>query len=178
MKESSNPDSGPKKWGKKLTSAGKALGKKNSGRADTARHQQSEHGRRSGIRRSYFLAVVSLVLAGVLIFNLYSLQIVNESYYKEVFQSRIRRTVLTHAPRGRILDRNGNVLAETISTYNITMNDLTDDSQADNAVLNDRIRKIIGIVNDNDDEMVTDFNIQLVGGSFYFKEIHTFNNLL
>ena len=171
MKESSNSDAGPKKWGKKLTSAGKAFGKKNSGRADTSRHQQSEHGRRSGIRRSYFLAVVSMVLAGVLIFNLYSLQIVNESYYKEVFQSRIRRTVLTHAPRGRILDRNGNVLAETISTYNITMNDLTDDSQADNAVLNDRIRKIIGIVNDNDDEMVTDFNIQLIGGSFYFKEM-------
>lgn len=133
--------------------------------------QISENARRTGRRRSYILALASIFLAGVLVSRLYTLQILEGESYQAQFQSRIRRTVVIRGARGRILDRNGEVLAETVPTYNITMNDLTDDDSSDNAVLNSRIRRIVEIVRQNGDEMLTDFSIQVVGGSYYFKEM-------
>ena len=125
----------------------------------------------SGRRRSYLLAALSLVLAGILVFRLYTLQIIRGEEYQQQFQSRIRRTVVVRAKRGAIRDRDGDVLAETVPTYNITMNDLTNDSSEDDKNLNRSIREIIRIVDQNNDEMDTDFSIQLVGGSFFFKEM-------
>lgn len=136
----------------------------------TAQHI-SDAGRRTGRRRSYILAALSIVLAGILVFRLYTLQIINGETYQKQFQNRIRRTVVVRAKRGTIWDRNGKVLAETVPTYNITMNDLTDDSSEDDKILNSNIREIIRIVNENKDKMVSDFNIQLIGGSFFFKEM-------
>ncbi|MBE5999248.1 MAG: penicillin-binding transpeptidase domain-containing protein [Eubacteriales bacterium] len=130
-----------------------------------------EQAKRTGRRRSYLLAMGSMALAAILILRLYSLQIIQGADYQQRFQSRIRRTVVVRAARGRILDKDGKVLAETVPTYNITMNDLTDDSSSDNNILNSRIRRVIEIVHENKDEMLTDFSIQLVGGSFYFKEM-------
>ena len=131
----------------------------------------SDKAARSGRRRSYILAALSIVLAGILVFQLYTLQIIRGEEYQEQFQSRIRRTVVVRAKRGAILDKDGEVLAETIATHNITMNDLTNDSSEDDKVLNRNIREIIRIVDENDDDMDTDFSIQLVGGSFFFKEM-------
>ena len=135
--------------------------------------QISERARRSGRIRSYILAALSIVLAGVLIFQLYTLQILRGEEFQKEFQSRIRRTVVVRAKRGAIRDVNGKILAETVSTYNITMNDLTDDSTDDNKLLNDRISEIIQIVSDNGDidKMVTNFSIELIGGSFFFKDM-------
>ena len=134
--------------------------------------QISESVRRSGRRRSYLLAILSLVLAGILAFRLYTLQIIKGEEYQEQFQSRIRRTVVVRARRGTIRDRKGKVLAETVPTYNITMNDLTDDSTEDNKLLNSRISRIIDIVSENekDDKMVTDFSIELIGGTYFYKD--------
>ena len=139
-------------------------------KAGTAR-QISDAGKRTGRRRSYILAALSIVLAGILVFRLYTLQIINGESYQQQFQNRIRRTVVVRAKRGTIRDRNGKVLAETVPTYNITMNDLTDDSSEDDKVLNSNIREIIRIVDENDDDMESDFSIQLTGGSFFFKEM-------
>ena len=88
-------------------------------------------------------------MAALLISRLYTLQIVNSERYLSDFQSRIRRTVVIHGTRGRILDKNGNVLADSVASYNITMNDLTDDSKEDNKILNERILEIIRIVDKN-----------------------------
>ena len=133
--------------------------------------RKTERIERAGRRRSYLIAFAALFLAGVLLFRLYKLQIIDGDRYQAEFKSRIRRTVVVRGSRGRILDRNGKVLAETKSSYNITMNDLTDDSSEDNRILNDRIREVIRIVDENDDTMFSDFSIRLVGGSYYFKEM-------
>ena len=70
-------------------------------------------------------------MAALLISRLYTLQIVNSERYLSDFQSRIRRTVVIHGTRARILDKNGNVLADSVASANITMNDLTDGSKED-----------------------------------------------
>ncbi|MBR3187003.1 MAG: hypothetical protein IKF59_03090, partial [Lachnospiraceae bacterium] len=65
-------------------------------KAGTAR-QISDAGRRTGRRRSYILAALSIVLAGILVFRLYTLQIINGESYQQQFQNRIRRTVVVRA---------------------------------------------------------------------------------
>ena len=114
-------------------------------------HHVSESPARTGRIRSYILAGMSILIAFILIFRLYTLQIIKGESYQEQFQSRIRRTVVVRAKRGTIRDRNGKALAETVPTYNITMNDLTDDTSEDNALLNSRIQEIIRIVDENDE---------------------------
>ena len=135
------------------------------------RADRTERADRAGRRRSYFLVLGSLLMAALLISRLYTLQIVNSERYLSDFQSRIRRTVVIHGTRGRILDKNGNVLADSVASYNITMNDLTDDSKEDNKILNERILEIIRIVDKNGGKMLTDFSIRLSGGSFFYKEM-------
>ena len=135
------------------------------------RADRTERADRAGRRRSYFLVLGSLLMAALLISRLYTLQIVNSERYLSDFQSRIRRTVVIHGTRGRILDKNGNVLADSVASYNITMNDLTDDSKEDNKILNERILEIISIVDKNGGKMLTDFSIRLSGGSFFYKEM-------
>ena len=135
------------------------------------RADRTERADRAGRRRSYFLVLGSLLMAALLISRLYTLQIVNSERYLSDFQSRIRRTVIIHGTRGRILDKNGNVLADSVASYNITMNDLTDDSKEDNKILNERILEIIRIVDKNGGKMLTDFSIRLSGGSFFYKEM-------
>ena len=171
MKEPSNP--GP--------SGSHKTGIKKNRKHNDIQRKISDSAGRSGRRRSYLLAALSLVLAGILVFRLYTLQIIRGEEYQQQFQSRIRRTVVVRAKRGAIRDRDGDVLAETVPTYNITMNDLTNDSSEDDKNLNRSIREIIRIVDQNNDEMDTDFSIQLVGGSFLLHatlELHNINFLI
>ena len=126
---------------------------------------------RAGRRRSYFLAILCIALAGILIYRLHWLQIVNGERYLSDFETSIRRTVVTRGKRGKIYDAKGKVLAETVSSYNITMNDLTEDSSTDQSVLNNTIKEVIEIVDENGGKMYNDFNIVLNGGSYYFKEM-------
>ena len=133
--------------------------------------QKTEAVARAGRRRSYFLAILSLVLAGILIYRLHWLQIVKGERYLSDFKSSIRRTVVNRGKRGKIYDSEGRVLAETVSSYNITMNDMTEDSSGDQSLLNSRIKEVIDIVEENGGEMYNDFNIVLNGGSYYFKEM-------
>lgn len=63
-------------------------------------------------RRVAVIGAVGLVLLGVLFFRLWSLQIVTgDKYLAEANQNRTRE-IRVPAPRGRILDREGNVLVD------------------------------------------------------------------
>ncbi|MCB0869803.1 MAG: penicillin-binding protein 2 [Solirubrobacterales bacterium] len=63
-------------------------------------------------RRFAVIGAVGLILLGILFFRLWSLQIVTgDKYLAEANQNRTRE-VRVPAPRGRILDRDGNVLVD------------------------------------------------------------------
>lgn len=68
-------------------------------------------------------ALMLLVLSGlgVLLAGLWWVQIVSSREYKESLETQSFRTVRIPAVRGKILDRSGNVLAETRPTYNISL---------------------------------------------------------
>src|SRR6476646_5623525 len=67
--------------------------------------------------------VAILVLAGLLVLlgGLWWVQIVSRRDYQANLQTQSFRTVRIPAVRGKILDRNGAVLAENVPTYNINL---------------------------------------------------------
>lgn len=67
------------------------------------------------------LAVVVLALFGVLFGRLWFLQVVNSAEYEAKANRNIVRTVLIAPPRGRILDRNGIVLAGNRASTVVTI---------------------------------------------------------
>ena len=60
--------------------------------------------------RVLVLGIVILLLAGVLIARLFTLQIVKGEYYQENFQLKTIRKRSIASTRGNIYDRNGNLL--------------------------------------------------------------------
>ncbi|HOX59200.1 MAG TPA: penicillin-binding transpeptidase domain-containing protein [Candidatus Paceibacterota bacterium] len=67
------------------------------------------------------LAFVVLCAMGVLLIGLWWVQVVSARDYQANLQTQSFRTVRIPAVRGRILDRNGVVLAENRPTYNISL---------------------------------------------------------
>ena len=69
-------------------------------------------------QRQYYLTVGFIwLLLAVLIFRYFQLQILNfDKYSKKANTNRIRKVTLS-APRGLILDRNGQILVDNIPTY-------------------------------------------------------------
>lgn len=63
--------------------------------------------------------VVLLIIFSLLIMRLFTLQIVRASYYSRLSDENRIRTILIPAPRGIILDRNGNALVRNVPAFNI-----------------------------------------------------------
>lgn len=116
---------------------------------------------RLNIRILLLIAVVAAG-TGLLIYRLFSLQIVNGEEYLNNFQLRIRREISLPAARGNIYDRNGQLLAYNELAYSVTIRDLGDtDSSSHNRDLNDTINKAIDIIEKNRDQVNSNFNIVL-----------------
>ena len=56
--------------------------------------------------RFNILSLITYVIGFILVFQLFSLQIINGSYYYNKTNSRLIRQTVIEAPRGEILDRN------------------------------------------------------------------------
>lgn len=59
------------------------------------------------ILRGFLLPIVLVISIGILLFRLFSLQIVQGEKYRKLADSNRIRTQIVHAPRGVIFDRNG-----------------------------------------------------------------------
>ena len=68
--------------------------------------------------RSILLAILSVILALVIVGRLYYLQILRGEDFTQSFEESVTRTVSIPAKRGRILDRNGAVIADTAASMN------------------------------------------------------------
>ncbi len=63
--------------------------------------------------------VVLLIIFSLLVMRLFTLQVVRASYYSRLSDENRIRTILIPAPRGIILDRNGNALVRNVPAFNI-----------------------------------------------------------
>jgi penicillin-binding protein 2 len=67
------------------------------------------------------IQVFAFVLLTILGVRLYYLQVVKGDYYEEKAENQRVRLIPIPAPRGAIFDRNGKILVDSRSTYNITL---------------------------------------------------------
>ena len=121
--------------------------------------------------RAVILALVSVLIACILTGRLFYLQIIRGEQYTESFEESVTKRVSIPAKRGRILDRNGSVLAESKAVRSITIVDNTGNTSEENDRLNHIIRRTLEILADHDEQPVDDFGIIWTGSRFqYTKE--------
>lgn len=96
--------------------------------------------------RFNFLMVIAYFVGIVLIVRLFNLQIVHGAEYRENSNTRLSRESTLEATRGDILDRSGNVLATTTTTFNISLYKTKSDDEA----LNKCILNLVNLLDKNE----------------------------
>ncbi len=83
------------------------------------------------------LTIIVYIIGVILISKLFELQIINGAQYRNISNTRLSRESVLEASRGEILDRSGNVLATTTSSFNIELyKTKTDNQSLNNCILN------------------------------------------
>ncbi|MDE7417501.1 MAG: penicillin-binding protein [Lachnospiraceae bacterium] len=111
--------------------------------------------------RLLLLFIVFVSMAVLLIYRLFDLQIVNGESYVDNFRLMIQRERITEGTRGNIYDRNGNLLAYNELAYSVTIEDVYESGSTRNEKLNETLYKLIHMIEDSGDSIVSDFNIIL-----------------
>ena len=87
--------------------------------------------------RFNILIILVYIIGVILIIKLFELQIVNGAEYRETSNTRLSRESTLEASRGQIVDRSGNELATTTSTFNLELyKTKSDDETLNNCILN------------------------------------------
>ena len=121
--------------------------------------------------RIFPLIMVFIVLIGVLVNRLFSLQIINgESYVKDL-SSSIQKDMSVAATRGRIFDKNGVLLAYNDLAYAVRISDSGkyEDNDTKNRLLNSSIDKTLTIIEEKGDSYSNDFPIIYTDGMYEYN---------
>ena len=121
--------------------------------------------------RIFPLIMVFIVLVGVLVNRLFSLQIINgESYVKDL-SSSIQKDMSVAATRGRIFDKNGVLLAYNDLAYavRISYSGKYEDNYTKNRLLNTSIDKTLTIIEEKGDSYSNDFPIVYSNGMYEYN---------
>ncbi|MCR5420997.1 MAG: penicillin-binding protein [Lachnospiraceae bacterium] len=111
--------------------------------------------------RLFMLALIISALFFVLIYRLFSLQIIHGEDYLNNFTLTIKKEISLKSARGNIYDRNGNLLAYNELAYSVTIEDNYESSSRKNIQLNNTIIKTVNIIEGCNDEVDNDFKIIL-----------------
>ncbi len=109
--------------------------------------------------RTLVMGIVLFIISAVLICRIFYLQIVHGQEALDNFTLSIQKERDIGSTRGKIFDRNGNVLAYNQLAYNVTMEDLYESGRTRNIELNNTLMKMIAIIEKNGDHTIGDFPI-------------------
>lgn len=116
------------------------------------------------------LTICFWVLAGILLYRCFNLQIVNGEEYLNDFILQTEKTRDIASSRGRILDRNGKVLAYNELAYSVKIEDVFESNKQKNAKLNDVVYRLIKMIESCGDDVISDFKIYVnEDGEFAFS---------
>lgn len=121
--------------------------------------------------RLLLLFVVFTAMAVILIYRLFNLQIVNGESYLNNFQLKIQKEKIIEGTRGNIYDRNGNLLAYNELAYSVTIEDVYESGSKKHEPLNNTLYKLIHMIEDNGDNVISDFNIAIDNNNDYVYTI-------
>lgn len=122
--------------------------------------------------RAFVVMIVFCILSAILVQRVFYLQIVKGQDYLDDYKLQIQKTKEVQGTRGRILDRNGVVLADNKLAYSVTIEDNGDyDTTAEkNEIINETITKVIDIVESNGDAVINNFKVVLDdSGNYVFS---------
>ncbi len=119
------------------------------------------------LSREFLLILAIFVCGGILVHRLFTLQIVNGASYLENFQLTIRKERSIPAARGNIYDRNGRLLAYNELAYSVTIEDVYESGRLKNRDINETIYKVIRMIEESGDEVISDFDIYLDSSGNY-----------
>lgn len=111
--------------------------------------------------RVFVLMLVLLMIGGVMIHRVFDLQIVHGEEYLDSFQLKIKKERTIKGSRGCIYDRNGNLLAYNELAHSVAIEDVYESGRYKNLNLNNTIYRLIQIIEENGDNIVSDFKIIL-----------------
>ena len=119
--------------------------------------------------RIFFLAIIFVCMAIVLLLRLFQLQIINGADSQSDYLMRVIKTRSLNSTRGNIFDRNGKLLAYNELAYGITIEDNgsyrskdgLSATQVKNRSINDDIVQILHTLDKNGDSIDNDFSITL-----------------
>ena len=122
--------------------------------------------------RIFVLVVIFLAFFGIMMSRIFYLQIINGQNYADSFTMRIKREVSLPGTRGRIFDRNGQVLADNVLSYSVTMEDngTYKSAREKQSTLNRTVLKVIDIVESHGDNVIGDFGIVYQNGSYTYTQ--------
>ena len=120
--------------------------------------------------RLVVLIMVFSAMFFVIIYRLFTLQIVEGESYLEDYTLQIMKEIEVQGTRGNIYDRNGEVLATNRLAYSVQIEDngSYEDTKQKNEVINDTILRVIHMIETNGDTIVNDFGIILEGDNYQF----------
>ncbi|SFB67877.1 penicillin-binding transpeptidase domain-containing protein [Butyrivibrio sp. YAB3001] len=109
--------------------------------------------------RAVIVSAVLICLASIMIYRLFSLQIINGEYYLDSFKLRIKKEKSIAATRGNIYDRNGKLLAYNELANSVTIEDVYKSGKGKNQSINNTLNRLIDIIENNGDSVDQDFKI-------------------
>jgi penicillin-binding protein 2 len=116
--------------------------------------------------RYNILIIIVYIIGMILLFQLFNLQIIHGAEYYEKSSTRLTRETTIEAARGNILDRNGNIIAGTITKYTLEIYR----SKIETDVLNNTILSVINILEKNGDKYNDTFPIRINPIEFVYEE--------
>ena len=125
------------------------------------------------IKRTTILVVVFVLMSGILVKQLFELQIIQGQDYISKFESRITKKRAINSTRGNIFDRNGEELASNVLAYSVTFEDngTYDTTRQKNLTLNGVAYRVLKILEHNGDSISRDFHIVLDDNGNYVFDV-------
>ena len=127
--------------------------------------------------RRLVLIVLMLIFPAVLLSRLFVLQIVRGADYQANYDLHIERTETIEATRGRIYDRDGELLAYNELAYAVTIKDENTDEKNHYRKLNARLYSVIRHLEKNGDSIDNSFGISLLKDGTYEYNISGTNRM-
>ena len=124
--------------------------------------------------RFNILIILVYLIGIILILQLFNLQIIHGEEYLETSSTRLTRETTITAARGNITDRNGNIIAGTVTNYLLQLYK----SKVSTETLNNTIINIINILEKNQDKYRDSFPIDKETLKFTFSSEEKLNSWL
>lgn len=122
--------------------------------------------------RMVVLGGLLICLSGILLWRVFDLQIIRGAQYQENYSLSIQKPRTLNSTRGKIFDRNGEVLAYNELAYSINIEDngSYSSTKEKNAAINQELYEILQVLDQNGDTVNNTFDIVLNDdGSYSFQ---------